>query len=128
MALYQFKIGTDHATLTNVEELGTPLSPPRSTFKPYSQNLPLGNATVRGGGWPVATWRWGFMTQAQYNALKAAYCTGKSAAVNINTLQNDGSTYDEYVTTLVWPDEEDLEFLNGRVVNVVLTFQNLVAY
>lgn len=127
MALYEFKIGTSHGTLTNVESLGTPLNPPACTFNSYSQSVKLGNATVRGAGWPVATWRWGFVTQAQYNAFKAAYCSGKSAAVYIYTKKAD-DTYQEYTATLIWPDEDGLEFINGRVLGLVLIFVNLVEY
>jgi hypothetical protein len=110
-----------------VESLATPLSPPAYTFQSYSQSLALGNGTARGGGWPVATWAWGFITQAQYNAFKAAYCSGKSAAVYVYTINSTGS-YQEYTATLVWPDERDLEFVNGRVLDVVLTFINLEVY
>lgn len=127
MPLYEFKIGTTHGTLTNVESLATPLDPPGHTFRSFSQSIPLGDSTVRGGGWPVVTWRWGFMTQAQYNAFKTAYCSGKSASVYIYTKKAD-DTYQEYTATLIWPDEREMEFVNGRVLDVVLMFVNLVEY
>jgi hypothetical protein len=128
MALYEYEIGTTYENMTNVESLDTPLDPPRHTFRPYSQAISLGDGSVRGGGWSVATWRWGFMSQAQYNAFKSAYCSGKSASVYINTWIDADADYTTFTAILIWPDEGDLEFINGRVLDVELVFVNLVEY
>ena len=113
--------------MTNVEELSTPLPAPRSTFSPHSQYLRLGDGSVRGGGWATATWRWGFLTQAQRDQLRT-FCTDASASVYIKPRKNDNSAaYQVYAATMIWPQEEERE-TSGKRLDFVVEFTNLQEY
>jgi len=102
MATYDYEIGTTAAGTTNVEDLTTSVKAPKSTFNKYSDSISLGDATVRGLGNPVTTWRWGWLDQDEYDQLRT-FCSGKSAEIYINTKKDDGS-YDKYSCVVVWPD------------------------
>lgn len=116
--------------LTNVESLtvasGEAMKAPKGDFEPYSQPLNLGNGGVRGGGWPVASWKWGVMTRPQRNALRA-YCTGASAAVYIKTTIKDSSdAYAIYSAAMIWPLPEERDAT--RRVGFEVKFRALVAW
>lgn len=105
-------------------ELG--LAAPKSTFRPYSQAQKLGDATIRGGGWPLAEWQWGFMRRANRDSLRA-FCTGASRQVIIRTRQNDSAdAYANYRAVMVWPEEEKRDA--GRRIEFVVKFQALSVY
>jgi hypothetical protein len=107
----------------NVETLG--LKAPKSTFKPATTSIDLGNGLARNMGRPVTSWLWGFLTQAQRNTLRA-FCTGKSARVYINTRANDASdSYITYDAIALWPDAEERSA--GRRLNFTLEFRDLIA-
>lgn len=125
MAQYDYEIGASYVGMTNVEDLATPLSAPKSTFLPYSQLLNLGEGTVRGSGWATATWRFGFLTQSQRNQLRT-FCTSASASVYIKTRKNDTSdAYEVYTAVMIWPEENKDA---GKRLDFVLAFQNLEVY
>ena len=125
-ALYDYEIGSTYGGMTNVEELTTPLPAPKSTFRPYSQLIRLGNGTARGGGWAVATWRFGFLSQAQRDQLRT-FCTGASSSVYIKTRKNDSTdAYQVYTAVMIWPEEEEKQA--GRRLDFVIQFVNLQEY
>ena len=64
--------------MENVESLG--VTPPKSTFKPWDQTIPLGNGLERGLGRASCAYSWGFMLTSAQNSLRA-YCPDKSARV-----------------------------------------------
>ena len=123
MTLESFEIGVDHAGLANVEELGTPLTPPRSRFVEFSQDIELADGSTRGGGWPIAFWIWDFLTQSQYTQL-LVFCAGKSDDVNIVT-KTDHETFVEYTAVMVRPSEVARK--DGKVFDVTVEFRSLVA-
>lgn len=126
MTLYSYEIGSTAST-TNLESLSTPITATKSTFHPYSVMLPLGDGTVRGAGWPTAEWRWGFLSQAQRDALRA-FCSGASASVYIRTRINDTSdAYKYFTATIIWPIESE-ERDAGRRLDFVIQFQKMVEY
>lgn len=124
-----YQIGTTLGGMTDLQSLTTPVDPPKTTFKPYSQYLPLGSGAVRGGGWATAEWRYNasgddYLTRAQRDQLKA-FCTGASAEVYISTPVND--TADQFKTfraIMIWPEEEVKDFTVRR--DFVIRFQRLV--
>lgn len=122
MTLESFEIGTTSST-TNVESLGTPLTPPRSRFVEFSTDVDLSDGTVRGGGWTKAYWTWDFMSQAQYTQL-LTFCSGKSASIYIKT-KTDHETFIKYSCIMVRPSE--VERKDGVVLNIEIEFRNLVA-
>jgi hypothetical protein len=106
MALYNYMISAGSSgsgALVNVENLSTPVDPPKGLFHPYSQMLQLGDGTVRGGGWATATWSWKIITVAQRDQLRT-FCPGASAVVYIQTRTMDSTdSYGIYQAVMVWP-------------------------
>lgn len=103
-------------------DLGLPA--PKGVFIPYSQPLDLGGGGLRGGGWPAAEWRWGFLTLTQRNALRALV-TGASAAVVVRTTINDSAdAYVYFTAQALWPQSEERDA--GRRRNFTLRFRALV--
>jgi len=116
--------------LTNVESLtvstGPTIPAPKGNFQPFSKPLDLGNGLTRGGGWPTDIWRWGYLTQAQRNALRA-YSTGASNSVIIKTRTVDSSdAYVIYSAAMAWPIKEERDAT--RRVPFELNFRKLVAW
>ena len=127
MALQDYEIGTTSST-TNVEELATPLPPPRSTWNEYSQAVETADAGVRGAGWKVVTWTWTIITLAQRAQLRTL-CAGKSATIYIRTKTLTGSypTYEYLTGKMVWPEGPE-EMRNGRILNFTLEFRALETF
>jgi hypothetical protein len=84
----------------------------------------LGNGQIRGGGWQVAEWRWGFLTRGQRDQLRT-FCTTASNVVAIATRTNESDTYANFSAIMVWPMEEIKDA--GRRVPFVIKFQKLTA-
>ena len=122
MTITTFQIGTTSAGLADLSALSVPVVEPRSTFKKYPIAFDLGNGQVKGAGYPVATWTWDFITDAQRDKLKT-YCTGKSAAVYIST-KDDSLAYKAYSAIMVWPEIE--EHFATRRLDFVIEFRHLV--
>ncbi len=130
-ATEDFTVGTGAAEaytgvdLTNLESLTTKVNPPKGGFAESTQNLRLGSGLVRGAGWQAATWRWGFLTQAQRDQLRT-FCTGSSAAVYIRSRKNDASNaYTYYSGTMIWPTGQE-EQDNFKRLAFSVRFQNLI--
>jgi hypothetical protein len=113
------------AALTNLEVDGTGnYSAPKFSFKPYSQQIVMGDGTVRGAGWATAEWSWDVMTATQRAWLRQ-FIPAQSAELWIKT-----RTFDSPTTGLVfravgiWPiasEEQDVR----RPVKFQITFQRL---
>lgn len=121
MPIYSYRIGTTQGTLTNLESLSPKLNPPKYDYKPYPKVVQLGSALTRGGGMPVITWTWGFLSKDQWTKLKT-YCPGKSAVVYISTKVQDQSYHDLKVV-MIWPEAEPKD--HGYVLPFILTFKQL---
>lgn len=124
MALDQFEIGTTHGGLVNIEDLGTPLSPPKSTWDDGPLPVDLATGAVRSGGWTLVTWRWEFLSQVQWTQVQV-FCAGRSADVYIVTRKDDG-TYQEYTAIMVRPSGPERK--NVKVFDVTIEFRNCVEY
>lgn len=118
---YEFKIGTTQGGLTLLSTLGIPA--PQHGFVPYSVEVDLGNGKQAGHGWPTDEWHWGFLTQAQRTTLRT-YIPGKSAAIYIRDLKDDGVTWKDFQVTAIWPKEEERQA--GRRLDFTLTFRAMV--
>lgn len=116
----EFAIGNTLAGIQALRALSIPA--PQSTYRPYSTDIRLGDGTMRGMGFPIATWHWGFLSAAQRDLLRT-YCTGQSALVYIRTPKDDLSFVD-YQAVMVWPSEE--ERASSRVLDFTLEFHRLV--
>lgn len=110
--------------MTNLSNLTTPVTHPRSNFKQWLEKVDLGNGLARGVGRPSVTWTWGFITMAQYDQLRTII-TGASTRVYIRTRTTETSdSYKVYSAAALWPDEIDRSAT--RRVNFMLTFRDLV--
>lgn len=126
MTQYSYRIGTTLGGLTNVESLTVPLPPPRSTYTPYSEQIDLGDGTIRGAGWAQASWNWGFLTQAQRDQLRT-FCPGASASVYISTRTTDSAdVYDDFTAVMIWPQAEERDSKQVRP-DFTVQFRKLVA-
>lgn len=105
--------------LVNVEDLGTPVFPPRSIFQEFSQMIELASGGVRGVGWTITTWNWGYLSQAQYQQMNT-FCTGKSAEVYIRS-RDDTETYNYYSCVMVWPEQIQRQLV--KVLDFSISFQ-----
>ena len=120
-----FMIGTSLGGMTALKSLTTPVSNPLATFTPYSKPLDLGDGSVRGGGWIACTWDWQDIISAAERHSLRTFCTGASAHVYIATRVNDQDAYLAYYAWMIWPQEEERDFL--RRVKFQIKFRAMVA-
>jgi len=124
MTLYQFAIGLA-MTPTNLESLATPVTPPKSTFSPYSLVKELSDGSMRGIGAPIATWHWGVLKRPMRNQLRT-FCPGASAEVYIRTYTKDNNGAPKYYKCqMFWPVEDE-ETYATRAVDFKIEFKQLI--
>lgn len=104
---YLFMIGTTMTggadPITNLEELTTPITPPKSTFSQYASVVELADGSKRGVGAPVATWHWGFLSREMRDQLRH-FCTEVSSVVYIRTYTKDNAGAPKYfLCQMSWP-------------------------
>jgi hypothetical protein len=124
MTQYVFALGTA-MTPTNIESLTVPVTPPKSTYTPYTSVVELADGSRRGIGAPVATWHWDFLPQTMRDQLRT-FCTGASAAVYIRTYTKDNAFAPKYFTCqMIWPATSE-ETQATRRMDFVIEFRQLV--
>jgi len=117
-------VAFEGVNMVNVEDLTTPLPAPKGLFKDYAQQISLGDGSVRGGGWAVGGWRFGFLTRAQRDQLRT-FCTGASNSIYIRSRENDtADAYRYYTCKIVWPQEEEKD--HGFRLEFVPEFRDMV--
>jgi len=127
---YDYRIGLTSGSMVLLENIvtsgsSTPVSYPKSTFQPYSDEQPLVSGLVRGVGYPVATWIWSVMTQQERDAMRQ-YCPGKSASVYIKTKTMDSAdSYHTYSAIMVWPTQDE-ERDSQRRLQLKIIFKTMV--
>lgn len=119
-----YQIGTTANNLVSLESLGVTEAAPKATVPEYERYDTLGNGTQRGRGWLVCEWRFPYISLTAIAALRATYCTGKSADVYIRTLGEAG-TYSVYSATMHWPQKlpPKVDF----IADFVIRFTNMAA-
>jgi len=120
-----FKIATSTASYTPLKTLLPTAKEPDWSYSPYSREDVLGDGSVRGSGYPIAEWHFGYLTLAEYNALKA-YCSGKSASVYMVTRTNGATStlgYGTYGAVMIWPT--NVRFQNMKAIDVTVNFTHL---
>lgn len=115
---YDFQIGSGSA-MTNLANLPTPVPAPYWTYKDHSEELTLGNGSVRRVGYQLATWNWKILTKNQRDALKAIHTSGSGTAYIRTPIDN--LTYDDFQAIMLWPEEENREA--ERALDLMLTFR-----
>lgn len=124
MTLYNFEIGTTTLNVTNLEDLG--LDPPfQDAYKPYAAEVAAADGLFYGHGWAELAWRWGFISQADRDILKA-YCSAKSSTVYIRVLGQD-NTWDYCQAVMVWPEREQ-PANNGYIFDLAIQFRVIQNY
>jgi hypothetical protein len=128
-----YKIGT---TLGGMQELGAILSPegavfdPDSSFQDFATAIELADGTLKGQGFPVAKWRFKFLSDENRQVLKS-YITGLSGPVFIHTPTNESDLYgvmiwDDFSAIMKWT-EEDEDKQAAKTLDLLITFTHLVA-
>jgi hypothetical protein len=117
----EYYIGVNHAGLTALSALTTPIVDPRSYMMEYRSPIVLGNLRRKDLGYVYQIWHWDIMTLAAYVEL-IAY----EGAVNVVTRNNAG-TMDEYTGIFVRPEREPERFA-GRVLDVSFEIRELIVY
>ena len=118
-----FQISTSTSGYTNIKTLAPTAKEPEWSYKLYTSEELLGDLTVRGMGYPVAEWHFGYLTQADYDAFRA-FCAGKSAAVYVVT-KTDANTYGTYTANMIWP--ENVRWQNGKAIDITFKFMKMEA-
>lgn len=108
-----YKIGTTYAGLTSLDQLTTPLVNPRSEGLQTSDPVDIADGSRRSIGWLRQAWHWGFMSEAQCEALR-----GYIGTVYVRTRKNDGN-FETYSAVLVWPEQEP-EHYAGKVIDLTV--------
>ena len=126
MAEYSYALGSANPP-TNVEDLATPLNPPRGRYSEYGVLLDRGDGHVAGHGFPTAIWHFDILTQAMVDQLRV-FCAGPSAAVYLTTRVNDGS-FDLFSAKMIWPSQVQLDARNmgGKYLGLEFEFRMLEA-
>lgn len=130
MSQSEYMIGTTQAGMVNLEALTIPVSPPKFTYEPYSKALPLGDGSVRGGGWAKGSWTWDILPAEERDQLRA-FCPGASSMVFIQTRVNSNSEsqidhYKTFRAVMIWPTPEGEREMGGYRLDFTIQFQALV--
>lgn len=109
------------------------ITPPKGIFVPYSAPLDLGDGGQRGGGWPTAEWRWGFLPRAMRDALRGAFFSSAGTpAVPVVTVllcmrtsvNNFADQFQVFRAQALWPQTEDRQAT--RRMGFTLRFRAMV--
>jgi len=114
-----YEIGAALGSIATLASLNIPN--PESEFYDWADSTRLATGKVRALGYPQATWHYGFLTSAQYDAIRA-FCLGASAIVCIATSNNDRD-YVRYDCIMNMP--ETFIIRAGRYIDVTITFNQL---
>lgn len=118
-----FKIGTQAGGtggMVTLKSLGIPA--PLADFLEASQEDLLGDATIQPNGWSESEWHWGYLTQAQYEALRN-FREGKTTSVYTRD-RKQGNEYGDFLSKMVWPERERWE--SNCVIDFSLRFIAMV--
>jgi len=112
-----------------LEDLLDQAGDPDWSFQQYATAIRLGDGTLKGQGFPVAIWRWNFMTNANRDELKDL-CPNLSALIYIRTPTNEIDVYGDLVwgtfqCIMNWtPEDEDKQV--NKTLGLIVTFTHLV--
>jgi len=133
MTCPQYALGTTASDIVLLSWLGIPF-PVQHTFQGYSVVRKAGNSDMHGYGYPVATWIWSFLNQAQvWNMLNLFPSDDAlSADLYITTYNDQG--YDLQVATYACKAARPLDG-NGKTLvprtlaqwsNVTMRFYHMI--
>lgn len=124
MAKYSYALGLSNPP-TNVEELATPLNPPRGRFYEFSAIVDKADAQQAGHGFPYAVWVFDILTVAMVAQLRT-FCSGQSNTIYLTTRIND-DTFATYQGVMLWPtpDQMDRRQIGGKYMGLEFVFRRL---
>lgn len=114
---------------TDIEELlGTTAltgkRAPQDTFYEASVFVDRADGLQSGHGYPTVTWRFGVLSQAMIDNLRAI-CPGRSAEVYLTTRNADGD-FATYQGVMIWPQRQaDARQAADKFVGLEFTFRRL---
>lgn len=124
---FDYQIGLTSGSMVKLENIvisgsAVPVSYPKSTFMPYSDEVDMVSGLVRGVGYPRASWIWGVITREERDALRT-FCPGKSAWVYIRTKTMDtADSYHTYRAVMVWDTQQEQRDTQRRI-NLKIEFR-----
>jgi len=93
---------------------------PLNTYKPSSKLQSLGDGGIRAAGWPICTWYWASLEEAERTFFRT-YCPGTYAQdVYIYTLNNEND-WVQCQTIMLWQPEE--AWANANTVGFTIGFK-----
>jgi hypothetical protein len=120
------KIGTTAGNMVNVESLtdasGLPFPGPYVKFYDYVEAIENQDGSKRALGLPHFTLDWGFITVAQRDVIKAAYCTNALQSqlyIEVPT-NNSNSEVKTFLCWFNWPVEGDVTRENATLQKFVV--------
>lgn len=119
----EFKIGTTSGNMAYLGNLTTPVPAPLAEHANWGETIDLESGGVLAGGSTPHIWKFGVLSQAQRDQLKA-FCAGASATVFIRTKTNAG-TYAVYQAIMYWPQNERRD--SGWYLDTQIKFDFMVA-
>lgn len=136
---YALKAGSSAATLDNIEDTFISILNSPRHYPPTAELVPLGSEVTitldqqaHIDGTPVVRWHWAVLPYAAFAHLMNTYLGGfttASAAVSIRT-RNEQNGYSNYNAVMVrpMPEQDYRRGRNGWIMDLTITFRNLVAY
>lgn len=95
---------------------------PQAEYNEGTDTVTLGSGQQRRMGLPFANWTFGYLTQAQYDALRA-FCTSASAVTYIATINNDNE-FKRYAGIMQMPERYTIR--DSKYLDVQVTITHLV--
>ncbi|MDQ3004338.1 MAG: hypothetical protein M3R47_03000 [Chloroflexota bacterium] len=123
MAAYEYKFGQTEAGMALLPSLGI-RGAPESGYRPFAATITLGDATLKGQGYPVITWHWAFLTVAERAVFVTPLAGALSGTAFIRTRKPD-NTWANYQCIQNLPTgEENLSV--GKIIGFDIEFTHCI--
>ena len=130
-----FMLGSTIDDIETLEDLGITNSgepyDPQASYRPFSVVDKLGDLSIEGNGFPVATWHWAALAPGHADILYEFLNGDISAPVVFRTLLNrlnmaqDNQQFATFSGVMEWMEgEENIDALHAR--DVTITFNGLI--
>jgi hypothetical protein len=117
-------IGTTVNALVELSSLGIP--EPKTDWRPGTETRKLHSGRVKWIGPPTGSWSWGFLTQAQRNALRQKLPLASNAVYIHHRTRENSDEWKYYQVEAVWPEEPREPASIDVRINFVVEFTVMV--
>lgn len=118
-----FCIGTSYPP-DDLADFDPPIDAPLWSYNQSRDTVILADGSARGFGLPSASWRFGFLTNAQRDELREI-CPGASANVFIKTKTPESDeNFVEFSAVMYWPVTENAQ--SEVMLDITIEFANLI--